>query len=283
MMFKHVVISVCLVAILLLSGCTSKFAYNNIDWMMYWYIDDYIDLDKSQKGLLDEKVEKWLKWHRQQELANYRQHLIDVKADIQSGYLTSQEWSNHMERGNQHWARFRNEISPELAELSIHLSDDQIHEMFDALEKENQKKEEKRNKKSKEERRQDAIEDTQDQIKKWVGKLSNSQKELIRTHATKFLSTFEQWIAYRRSIQASVKNIMLSRHEVPNYAEEVNYMFQHPDLFKSPEYLQASEHNRRVYIQLLVELQPTFTEKQTKHIQNELDDLIDDIDDLIDD
>ena len=38
---------------ILLTGCSSKFAYNNIDWLMYWYIDDYVELDKSQKSLLD--------------------------------------------------------------------------------------------------------------------------------------------------------------------------------------------------------------------------------------
>ncbi|MFA3790486.1 DUF6279 family lipoprotein [Aliiglaciecola sp. SL4] len=283
MKFTPLFVSVCLAAILLLGGCTSKFAYNNIDWMMYWYVDDYVDLDKSQKVLLDEKVEKWLKWHRQEELVTYRQHLADLKADLKNGNLTAQQWSKHIQRGSDHWTRFRNQISPELAELSIHLNDTQIQEMFDALEKENQKKEQKRNKKSAEERWENAIEDTQDQIKKWVGKLSKSQKDLIAEYTVKFLPTFEGWIDYRRNFQASVKNIMLSRHDVSNYAEEVDYMFQHPVLFKTPEYQQASEHNRKMYIQLLLELQTTFSEKQTKHILNELDDLIDDIDDLIDD
>ncbi|MBU2877363.1 MULTISPECIES: DUF6279 family lipoprotein [Alteromonadaceae] len=282
-MFKRLFCTFCLAAVLLLTGCTSKFAYNNIDWLLYWYVDDYVDLDKSQKQMLDAKVEKWLLWHRQDELLRYRQHLEDLKTDIQNGVLSSQQWLTHFDRGSAHWKRFRGEISPELSELSLHLNDQQIDDMFAALEKDNLKQEKKRNKMSKQQRIEDSIENTQEQIKEWLGKLSNPQKVLISEYVSDFKPTFEYWMSYRREIQNVTKTLMLSRHQVDDYASKLNQLMQNPDQFKSSEYLQANEYNRIKYANLLNALNMTLTEKQKKHMKNKLNDLIEDIDDLIQD
>lgn len=56
---------------LLLSGCSSQFAYNNLDWLAYWYIDDYIDFTAEQEVIVDQKLITWLDWHKQQELPRY--------------------------------------------------------------------------------------------------------------------------------------------------------------------------------------------------------------------
>ena len=48
--------------IVLLSGCSTKFAYNNIDWLVNWYIDDYVVLDTQQEKQFDAILDKWTAW-----------------------------------------------------------------------------------------------------------------------------------------------------------------------------------------------------------------------------
>lgn len=48
----------------LLSACSSSFIYNNLDWLLYWYLDDYITLTSEQRSQLDDRVETWQAWHR---------------------------------------------------------------------------------------------------------------------------------------------------------------------------------------------------------------------------
>jgi len=41
-----------LVFVVFLSACSSKLAYNNLDWWVYWYLDDYIELKEDRKKSL---------------------------------------------------------------------------------------------------------------------------------------------------------------------------------------------------------------------------------------
>ena len=41
------------VFIIFLTSCSSKLAYNNLDWWVYWYMDDYIELKDEQEEKFD--------------------------------------------------------------------------------------------------------------------------------------------------------------------------------------------------------------------------------------
>ncbi|WJG10995.1 DUF6279 family lipoprotein [Aliiglaciecola sp. LCG003] len=272
-----------ILVILWMTGCSSKFAYNNIDWMLYWYVDDYIELDKRQKSLLDAKIEKWHRWHRQTELVEYRQQLLELRSKLQSGPMTEQNWLDELNRGNQHWHRFRERVGPELLELAKELSDQQITDLFDYLEKDNLDEIEERNEDTPQQRWVETKQKTREQIKDYFGKLSQQQKDLIDNHVERFQTTFDYWIASRRKAQSYAKQLLLERHDNPDYAQQLYQVMENPDQFRSAEYIQASEQNRLVFAQLLAELNQTLSPKQLKHAVNEIDDLVDDLTDLIND
>ena len=51
------------------TACSNKFFYNQLDWLIPWYVDDYVDLTLVQKENLDKQVEMLLQWHRGEELS----------------------------------------------------------------------------------------------------------------------------------------------------------------------------------------------------------------------
>ena len=61
--------------IIFLGGCSTKFTYNNLDWLIHWYIDDYVSLSDNQEALFDKYFADWQSWHRSQELGKYIEHL----------------------------------------------------------------------------------------------------------------------------------------------------------------------------------------------------------------
>lgn len=267
----------------LLSGCSSSFGYNNIDWLVYWYLDDYIELDKSQKNLLDGKIEAWHTWHRSEELVQYRDQLIELKGQLQQGPLSAEQWSNEFEKGRSHWVRFRDHISPDLSVLAMQISDQQVADLFAELEKNNVEQEEERNELSIEERLENSEDDIADQLKEKIGRLTNEQKAIIRQSVPQFSSTFEYWIDYRRDIQQRSLALMMQRNSLPNFSQQLEDLIKSPDDFKSSEYLAAIEHNRTAYAQLMAKINETLTPKQQKKLGKEIQELIDVIDDLIDD
>ena len=56
-------------AITACSGTT--FVYNRLDTILP-HVDDYVDLDSPQRQLLDQTLQPFLRWHRQQELPALR-------------------------------------------------------------------------------------------------------------------------------------------------------------------------------------------------------------------
>lgn len=282
-MTKKPIIILLALLLLLISGCSSKFAYNNIDWMLYWYVDDYIELDKAQKSLLDVKIESWHAWHRSNELTEYRQQLLNMKQDVETGQLTTDKWEHHLRQGAQHWERFRDHITPELTALAVNLTDQQIESFYEILEEDNIDNIEERADSTVEERIEDNQKRAQKQVKKWIGRLSKQQKILVNQHVTSFESTFDEWITYRRNMQQASKALLLSRNDNPNFAQELTALMANPDQFRSENYLKLNQHNREVFATMLVTLNDTLTKKQRKRAVNEIDDLIDDIDDLMND
>ena len=57
-----------LFSVIFLASCSSKLAYNNLDWWVYWYLDDYIELKGEQEEKFDDYLQNWLRWHKTSEL-----------------------------------------------------------------------------------------------------------------------------------------------------------------------------------------------------------------------
>ena len=82
-------ISVVLAA-LLQTGCALKFMYNQLDWLIPWYVDDYISFDPAQEVLFDARLEQYLRWHRQEQLPQYADFFESV-ADAMADRLSAAE------------------------------------------------------------------------------------------------------------------------------------------------------------------------------------------------
>jgi len=280
-MFKKVI---CLVLVLLVSGCSTKFAYNNFDWLVYWYIDDYIELNDEQEAFFDQNLAKWMTWHRGEELAKYKTHLEEIKRDIRQGNIDEATIAEHMDLGQAHFERVRDKVTPTLVKMATEIDQEQITYLFAALEKENKKQEDRMAKRRKDgpekalERRIDGI---TDQVEDNIGRLTSEQKEIIERYAPLFVSTGDDWIAYRRNIQNEARLLFAGRDSNPLFAEQLEEMMRSPDAYRSEEYVRGREANRAKSIALLMEIAPTLTEKQKNKLIDEINDIIEDLESLM--
>ena len=68
--------------ILLLSGCSTRFFYNQLDWVLPWYLEDYVSFEDAQARELDSQIAQFLSWHRTQQLPEYADFLGQVNLSI---------------------------------------------------------------------------------------------------------------------------------------------------------------------------------------------------------
>ena len=273
------------VFIIFLTSCSSKLAYNNLDWWVYWYMDDYIELKDEQEEKFDAHLQNWLSWHKKSELTRYKAQLEDIKKQIQNATLNSSIVYNNLELARSHWERVRDEVSPELAAIAKTLDDEQVVTLFAALEKDNKEEEEERQEaleKSEAERLKDRIERIQETISERIGDLSKEQKQIVSTYAQQFISTGDAWIKYRRNIQNAARKLFVSRKQNERFEQELVSLMQNPDNYKSDVYKQSSAHNMTVTATLLAEIFSTLSEKQRQTLIENVDELIETVDNFMD-
>ncbi|GAA5317295.1 MAG: hypothetical protein AseanaTS_25000 [Candidatus Pelagadaptatus aseana] len=260
-----------------LTACSTRFAYNNLDWLIHWYVDDYIALNQWQKQTFNLNMEQWLEWHRQQELDQYRNHLLELDSDFKSQPMTEERWHHHFDRGQHHWLRLRDKVLPELASLAKALEDDQVNSLFEAMERDNLNLQDKYG----ETDPQDAITKRTKQISKnlrqWLGRLTDEQRSLINDFAPQFIANNNLWLEHRRELQKQARALLASRTTDPDFETKLIHLLQHPKTIANPVYVENGQANRNTYARLLATLWPTITAKQKARLEGEIQDYLKDI------
>ena len=268
---------------LLLSACGSQFAYNNMDWLIHWYIDDFIELTDAQEEAFDGHFERWQHWHRKQELIKYENHLKSVRATLERGELNKEKVLHNFDLAREHFVRLRSHIGEDIAVLSETMSEEQINKMFDTLEEQHQEDEKKR-KEMKPEELQEHFEDAfQEQMSGYFGRLTKSQKQLVNQGVINIIPNRLEWIKYRRNILNSARQLMLNRNDNPDYKADFLTLLDNPEHYQHQTYIDNNEHNRQVFAQMVVDIYPTLTAKQRKRMFRKIDNLIEDLAELRED
>jgi len=266
-----------LFSVIFLASCSSKLAYNNLDWWVYWYLDDYIELKGEQEEKFDDYLQNWLRWHKTSELERYKAHLSEIKSQIKNGRLDSGAVQGHLVLAREHWERVRDEISPELVSIAKTLDDEQVVSLFAALEKDNKEEEEERLEllaKSEEKRLEERVERIEETINERIGKLTVEQKQIVRTYASQFISTGDEWLKYRRNIQNAARKLFVTRTFNSDFERDLVTLMQNPDSYKTDVYKQSSAHNMTVTATLISEIFSTLTDNQRERLIENINDLI---------
>ncbi len=276
----------CIVFVLFLTGCSSQFVYNNMDWMIHWYLDDYIDLDKPQKTLFDEQFLVWHKWHRQEELVKYVEQINEIRTMIEQDSVTEEAMQNHFDRIRLHWVSLRNRIAPDLVKLAPVLTPKQSESLFKYLAKQNDEDQEELDELyelTDEERLEKRKESLQKNLKEWLGKLTKPQKQLVSDYAPQFRSNGREWLKYRRAVQSMAKVLFEQKENDPEFSSKLMQIMTNPESYRHPTLVNNSEYNGNIYNKMVVDLAQKLTAKQKKRLLRKLDNYIEDFQDLSED
>lgn len=269
-----------LLAIFMLAGCSTKFAYKNVDWLVYWYIDDYIEMNNQQEEQFDAYVVKWKAWHMQTELPKYQAHLEELAEDILQQNISIERMQYHQNKGRDHWLRFREHIAPDIADLAMTMSQEQITYFFAALEKENVEDEEKwqeRLARSEKKRRDRWTDRNVDNLENWLGRLTDEQERVVENSFDNFESMSEHWIQYKRDYQQALRSEFASPNRDDIFRQNMIALINEPEQYRSAEMLRLSELNGAESKRYLLVLFTLSTEIQRNHLIKEINDLRDDV------
>jgi hypothetical protein len=258
-----------LISIFVLAGCTKKFLYNNLDWFVLEYLDDYVTLNNEQERLLEERLLLLAEWHKEDELPLYIDHLIELetvtKSDMTLSYIRQSR-----DRIRDHYDRIISKVAPDLFALSMQLSEKQQREFLLNVQEDYKKRNAKYADKTEAEVREIVFGNTEKWVTEWIGDLNGEQKAYVKQFSNQIILNTPLWRNYRTSIYQELEYLFENKSNSPIYQRVFMQLLFEPDNFYSEQLSENIDHNIALVDRFIFSLTQSMTNKQWSHFHNEI-------------
>jgi len=268
------------VLVLLLAGCSTKLAYNNLDWLASWYLDDFIELTDPQQDEFDTRLDSLLVWHREVELPIYRNQLLLLQKQLQSPMIGAKQWAEHIQEISGHWLRIRNKASLEMAILAPELSEEQVTDFFAALKEYNQEKRDEFEVLTKQEAEEKRFDNVVEQFEEKMGSVNIQQEGIIKEYIASSHKTPLVYLAYSNRFQLGLRKTFMEVDK-SHLSSQLYELLSHPEQFKLAKTLQLDSREKRLVANMLQQVYASATKEQVEYFQGEVTDLVELIDELM--
>ncbi len=260
-----------------LAGCSNSFVYNQLDWLIPWYLGDYVDLNREQQRAFKQELRVLLRWHRSEELARYVELLDGIEADLDQPLAAEQieAWANHALAAYQ---RIEDRMLPIVFDLGRDLSDEQMADFIEKLKDDQRELEEKYLERSDEEYVEDTEDNLAENLGDFLGRLSAEQREVIEIAAASLLRFDAAWLDERRQWNTTLTRLL---QREPGWEEAIMTALEERDANRTESYRSAYAHNAVIINQSIADVLNLRSEKQDRRLRGEIEDLRRDLRKLI--
>lgn len=258
---------------LLISACSrAGLAYRNLDWLVPWRLNDYLNLDRQQRAWLKPRVQMHLQWHCSAELPRYIDWLQTTESILAQPQPDSAQLLEQFAQFDAALKRIGIEITPTAIELLQGLSEQQVRELYAAMDEDNL------------EDRQDFLDPPlatqlserqtrmQERLRPWLGRLNTAQTDHIATWANSLGEQNRLWLENRQLWQAELRKVVAERDSA-DFAERLTPLLQQRERYYSDEYRASYGRSRQALATLFSQLLISSDETQRERLSHRLRDL----------
>lgn len=268
--------------VVLLFACGPRWTYTNLDWIIPWYVEDYIPLDAQQNDELSARLAYQLDWHCRTQMNRYAYFLRQLRQDLSAPGrpVLAQRWGDYLERLRQYWIDLIYQVGPDAMAILVTASDEQIDALFANIEKTNLELQHEYVDPPLGARQQNRQKRMQKRTAYWTGPLTTAQLEQVGQWAHGLTETAEEWMIHRRRFQATLRQQLLRRRRGEDFEHRLLDLFATPERLRTPSFQEKIDTNMELTFALLENISRSLTPKQRRHIVNRLGKLADELDRL---
>ena len=256
---------------LLLSSCSSiQLAYNQVDFLLKWWIDDYVDLSTEQSQMFDQSIPLIVKKHRQEELPKALQQLRQLRAKVEQP-LQIDDGVKIVKDVKSFSRTSINLLQDDAVNLALSLQAKQFTYMENAFTKSNKKFQNDFLKGNFEDRLDKRVEKIIERTESFSGNLTKSQKIQINEIAREYLLDME--VVYQTRLykqQLTIKTLKKIAQDQPSPAQAksmINQLFNDIELGSTPEQKEFEKKRDLHSGIVLAKITELFDEQQRKKTQ----------------
>lgn len=257
-----------------LSACTTKMAYNFLDWAIEWKVQRLVKLHGEQKLMTKRAIKDFHQWHRATQLPQYAEYLQQLQKRLNAGPWTGEEIHAETDKIQLLVDLSVERALPDAAEVLATLSDAQVKELLASVAEERDEYKEDYVDISERKRQKKYYKEFLKHAQDWLGPLSSAQKKQIEKWSES-LQPFETLNLQQQKIwEDTLAEILVKRADKNALLEELKGLMFHRTDNWQPELEQILDYNQKISYELVAELLNGMSEQQRKHLNKKISEYV---------
>ena len=247
-----------------LTGCSTKIAYNFMGFFLRWQVDSYVSLDKEQKQATKAAIKEFHAWHRETQLVRYADFMDELVVRLNEEPVTGQSIHAETDRVQDLLDDSTNKLIPAIVDIASTFSDEQVEELLAQLAKEREEYKEDYVDAGRDKVAKKHIKDMRGYAKQFFGRLTDEQEAMIEQWAQNVVP-YEHYSLQQQEISAQTLAKGLAHRQDKVALEQTirELMFYRSDDW-IPEYEAITDQNQVLTYNMLAELYNSQTDRQRK-------------------
>ena len=254
----------------LLAGCSAtRVVYNQLDWVVVWYLNGFFSLHEAQEAQLREAVQNNLEWHRTTQLGRYAQFARRVHGDL-DGEITREMLDGYYQAAIGFYDAALMRALPDVSAFFLALDQEQIDEFLENLDEHNEELWEEWAGETQEERAERREKQAIRGMKRVFGRLNGEQKKLIRAHAGRLHDVSAVWMESRRQWQVDFHALMSDRPQEPEFTRRLTILLLDPNREDPADYRELVAENRETMFAMTLAMIDSLSDRQRERLRQRL-------------
>ncbi|MCF5548480.1 DUF6279 family lipoprotein [Pseudomonas salomonii] len=255
---------------LVLAGCNRVgLAYRNLDVIIPWTLNDYLDMNAGQKTWFNDTLKEHLAWHCTTQLPGYLDWLDRLQQMVDSNQITDAALQARTVEAKQAIAEVAREITPSAIQLLQGLDDQQVKDMGDALAKDLRKRQDEYLKPPLAQQIKERAERMSKRLVAWMGPLSPSQQNRVTAWSIALGEQNQEWIGNRAHWQAQFIDALQQRHSA-DFPQKIQQLLVDRESLWTPQYRTAYAQTEAAARGLIIDLMAESTAQQRQTLTQKI-------------
>ena len=253
-------------AALALAGCSGvRLVYDNADTFIRWRMLQFLDVHGEQADELDERIARFMRWHRVNALPKYARDADDAALRLSRG-LTREDLVWGYDAFTVHAREAMRVAAEQMAPLLDRLTPEQVRHIEQRIADENRKFAREFLRGSERERREQRAQRIVERLEDWLGNLSKAQIEAVRQYSAVAPLLNELRDRDQKRIQGEILAVIRARESRKHLADRITAWEKGRD----PAYIAARQANIDAFNRMFLEIDRLATPEQRARAVAEL-------------
>lgn len=259
---------------LVIGGCTTKLAYNYLDWAITWKVQRFVSLEGEQKEQTKQAIQKFHSWHRETQLPQYAAYLTSLQGRLNAGKLSAADIHAETDKIQLLLDQSLEYVLPDAVAVLNQLSQAQTEELLRNIAEEREEYVEEYVDISTKEQWQKRYDKFNKHFKDWLGKRNKKQIKQIKAWVKSIEPYAAQTAKQQEVWEQQIAKVLAQRDDKEALEKGLRtLMFYRTDNWDK-ELKGIMDRNQERTYSLIADLLNNMSDKQRQHLNKKIDDFV---------